>query len=154
MNVGAAAGRAGETEAETCGQRAVGRGDRLLRDHALIGGAVEAVREAQQAVLSDFQVVEDRRAVAARHRALVGDLHHRRVEHRIGGWNGGIVQNLCRIHRVVDRRRTDIRGSGRVRVVVQVSRLTGVLYSKPRIGHAGAGCEPGRGNRRHGNGSG
>src|SRR5262249_26407989 len=59
VNVGLATGRAGKAEAEGARQVAVGRLDVRVGEHVLEGAAVVAVREGQQAVLRDVQVVHD-----------------------------------------------------------------------------------------------
>src|SRR6185369_1626348 len=107
VNVGASAGGAGETEFETAGQRSIRRLDVLLGDDGLIGAAVIAVREAQQAVLRDLQFVGDHVRVVARYGAFVGYRGAR--QDFVGTGNRRVVQYPFGVRGVVKSGRAHIR---------------------------------------------
>src|SRR6202011_5245976 len=74
VNVGAAAGGAGEAEEEVRRHRAVRGEDALPCNDRLVGAAVDAVGKTQQLVLRDLEAVENRGRRAAAHGGFVGDL--------------------------------------------------------------------------------
>ncbi len=73
VNVARATGRTGKAEAEAGGEGTVG--DLLIRQDVGCRAAVVAVRQAQQAILRDLEVVQNRDRIGARHGRLVRDLH-------------------------------------------------------------------------------
>src|SRR4029077_10672617 len=89
-------------EQEIRRQRAVGGGDALSADHRLISAAVIAVGEAQQALLGDDELIEDRRRGSAVHCTLLGDLLCVRQLH-VGARYGRVVVHGERV--VVDIQR-------------------------------------------------
>ena len=131
MHVRAAAGRAREAEAERRGQRTVRGRDALCVQHRLVGTAVDAVGEAEEAVRGDLELVGDRCRCGAGGGALVRDLEAIRQD-AVGVRDRVVV---CERLHLVRARVAEIVGVGKID---HVAGLAGGLHGKVRVPAAAA----------------